>query len=660
MNGTPTPAPAWTPAPDDLEKSRLADFARFASARTGHRLTADYRTLWEWSTDDLSGFWSAVWDFFGLPARPDGSEVLTDEAMPGARWFPGTELNLVDQVFKDRDPNGVALVAATEDGGEVGLTWSALASRVAAAAEGLRRLGVKRGDRVAGYLSNGPEAVVAFLATAGLGAIWAVCGLDYAPAAAQSRLGQLEPRVLVAGTGYRYGGKDVDSGDAVRRLARSLPGLAAVVIVGDPEAVPGAIGWDDLTADASVPLEPVPVPFDHPLWVLFSSGTTGRPKGIVHGHGGVLLEQLKCNGLHFDLREGDRMLWYTTPSWMMWNALVSSLLVGTTIVCLDGSPGFPVPDALWAHAARLRVTLLGTSPAYVGACRKAGVDLSRHDLSALRTVGITGSAFPADGFRWLNAQLPDGVRIVSSSGGTDVVTAFVGGAPNLPIWAGELSAPLLGVALAAFDGEGRPVRDEVGELVVTKPMPSMPVFFWNDPDGGRYRSAYFDTYPGVWRHGDWITITDRGSVIIHGRSDATLNRRGVRIGSSDIYAAAESIPQVTEGLVVGLEQDDGGYWMPLFVTLADGVELDDPLRAAISDEIAARASRRHVPDDIIAAPGVPHTRTGKKLEVPVKRILLGHPVADVVDPTSVDHPELLEWYAEVGAQRRARRDRSAL
>jgi acetoacetyl-CoA synthetase len=647
------PEPAWTPSDEDLRKSRMADFARFASERVGRDLTVDYQTLWEWSTTDLSGFWSAVWDFFELPARPDGSEVLASEVMPEARWFPDTEVNIVDQVFQGRDPDGIALLAVGEDSRETTQTWTELSAQVAAAASGLRRLGVSRGDRVAGYLNNRTEAVVAFLAAASLGAVWAVCGLDYAPTAAESRLGQLEPRVLIAGTRYEYGGKDIDASQAVRRLVESLPDDTAVVVVGGtPGTVPGAIGWDDLLADRAASLTTTPVPFDHPLWVLFSSGTTGRPKGIVHGHGGVLLEHLKTNGLHFDLGEGDRMLWYTTPSWMMWNALVAGLLVGTTIVCLDGSPGYPAVDALWQHAAQSNVTLLGTSPAYVAACQKAGVDLSRHDLSALRTVGITGSTFPAETFAWLSEQLPTGVRIVSTSGGTDVVTAFVGGAPNRPIWPGELSAPLLGVAVDAFDDHGRPVRDEVGELVVTKPMPSMPVCFWNDPDGSRYRAAYFDTYPDVWRHGDWVTVTSRGSVIIHGRSDATLNRRGIRIGSSDIYAAAESLPQVTESLVVGLEASDGGYWMPLFVTLADGVEFDDALRVSIRDEIARQASPRHVPDEIIAAPGIPHTRTGKKLEVPIKRILMGQRVADSVDPHSVDRPELLEWYAEVGAQRR--------
>jgi acetoacetyl-CoA synthetase len=419
---------------------------------------------------------------------------------------------------------------------------------------------------------------------------------------------------------------------------------------GEPApALRGATAWADAVG-RDAPFEPVPVPFDHPLWVLFSSGTTGQPKGIVHGHGGVLLEQLKTHALHFDLGPGARFLWYTTPSWMMWNFLVGGLLVGATVVCYDGSPTVPDTGGLWSLAARLGVDTLGTSPAYVAACRKAGVDPSAGNQALVR-VGISGSTFPAETFRWLSGQLGPGVQISSISGGTDVVSAFVGTAPNTPVWAGELSARYLGVALEAWDPAGRPVVGEVGELVVTRPMPSMPVGFWADPDGSRYHDAYFAAYPGVWRHGDWITVTERGSVVIHGRSDATLNRHGVRMGSGDIVDPVERLPEVVEALVVGLEADDGGYWMPLFVRLADGVELDEALRERIRDAIRRSASPRHVPDDIIAAPGIPHTRTGKKLEVPVKRLLRGDEASRVLDPGSVDDPSLIGWYADQGRRR---------
>jgi acetoacetyl-CoA synthetase len=390
---------------------------------------------------------------------------------------------------------------------------------------------------------------------------------------------------------------------------------------------------------------------------LFSSGTTGLPKGIVHGHGGVLLEHLKAVALQSDLGAGDVFWWYTTPSWMMWNFQVAGLLAGATIVCYDGSPAYPQTDAVWALAADLRVTFLGTSPAYLAACAKADVRPGRdHDLSALRTVGVTGSTLPTPSFHWVAENVGARVQVASISGGTDVVTAFCGGAPNVPVWAGEISAAYLGVAMDAFDEAGRSVRDEVGELVVTKPMPSMPVMFWNDPDGSRYREAYFDVFPGVWRHGDWVTITSRGTVEMHGRSDATLNRNGIRMGSADIYEAVEQLPEVVESMVIGIDEPDGGYWMPLFVTLADGVSLDEDLRARIRSAVREHASPRHVPGDVIEAPGIPHTRTGKKLEVPVKRLLTGSVTGAAFDAGSVDDPGLIDWFVAEGERHRLRSD----
>lgn len=628
----------------------MNEFAAFASARSGLDLTNGYAPLWRWSVDDLDGFWSAIWDFFGLPPRPNGP-ALALEALPGAVWFPGATLNLTSEVFRGRRSDDVALIAAAEDGTRTTLTWGELEHEVAAAAAGLANLGVGCDDRVVGYLPNGAEAVVAFLAAASLGATWAICGLDYAPAAAVARLAQLHPKVLITATEHRYAGRRVDDRDKVGDLAVALPDLSAVVLVGDVTAIRGAISWDQLVTNREAELKPVPVTFTHPLWVLFSSGTTGKPKGIVHGHGGVVLEHLKLNALHLDLGMDDRMLWYTTPSWMMWNALVGCLLSGAAIVCFDGNPAHPQVDSLWELAADLEVTLLGTSPAYLGACRKATVELHRHDLRRLRKVGVTGSAFPADAFNWLTGQLPDGVQISSTSGGTDVVTAFVGSAPLLPVWPGELSGPLLGVALDAFDAAGQSVRAEVGELVITRPMPSMPLHFWNDLDGVRLRETYFSTYPGVWRHGDWVTITDRDSVVIHGRSDATLNRRGIRLGSADIYAATEALAGVAETLVVGIEEPNGGYWMPMFVITTGGVPLDDTLRDQIRQAILTQTSPRHLPDDILQVPMIPHTRTGKKLEVPVKRILSGLPPDQVVDLDSVDDPSSLVWFLKLGQLR---------
>ncbi|MET9263074.1 acetoacetate--CoA ligase [Amycolatopsis sp. NPDC004079] len=630
----------WVP----VEEAQITDFARYASSRVGRDLTGGYWTLWEWSVQDLDGFWSAVWDYFGLPARREGQPALATEAMPGSVWFPGSTLNYAAEVFRGRDDAATAVIAVTEDGAPAELSWGELRRQVGSVAASLAALGVSSGDRVVGYLPNSAEAIVAFLATASLGAIWAGCGLDYVGSAAQARFAQLSPIVLITATRSRHGGRAVERSADVAALRAGLSTLAATVVVDDPDSVPGAIPWSSLTGGDSLP--PVSVPFDHPLWILFSSGTTGRPKGIVHGHGGVVVEQLKHAAFHEDLRAGDRILWYTTPSWMLWNSLVGALLVGATAVCYDGSPAFGRPDALWELAARLRVNTLGTSPGYLASCRKADVRLSDHDLNALVRLGVTGSTFPADLHRWVEHELGPRAQVVSSSGGTDVVTAFASAAPTTPVWAGELSAPCLGVALDSLGPNGESVRGTVGELVVRRPMPSMPLRFWNDTDDIRYRAAYFDTFPDVWRHGDWTTITDRGSVIIHGRSDATLNRHGVRMGSSDIYGPVEELPEIAEALVVGVEQGDGGYWMPLFVTLVEGESLDDAVRQRILAAIRQGASARHVPDEIIAAPGIPHTRTGKKLEVPVKRLLGGEDPE--VDPGSVDQPALLDWYRQIG------------
>jgi len=678
------PAPVWVPSPEEAREANVERFRAWLAAERGVR-AADYHGLHTWSAASPEEFWGALWDYFAVEAATPGRTVLESRTMPGASWFPGATLNYVSQVLRAPGREGVAVIDAAEpvgagEPGDTGaggtarsggaetreVTWAELRRQVGAVARTLRSLGVGEGDRVVGYLPNIAEAAIAFLATASLGAIWSSCGQDYSAAAAAARLGQLDPAVLITADGYRYGGKVHDRREAVADLRAELGSLRATIVVsrlGLPlDELGGVTGWDAAAAGDFDPASqntasqdtawPVPVPFDHPLWVLFSSGTTGKPKGIVHGHGGVLLEHLKQIAFHLDLKEGEAYFWYTSPSWMMWNFQVAGLLIGATIVCYDGNPAHPGPDALWELAARHRVVALGTSPAYLQASEKAGVrPAAQHDLSRLRVLGVTGSVLPPGSYHWAAREVGPRVQVVSTSGGTDVVSAFIGGAPTVPVYPGEISVPCLGVALDSFAPDGTSLRDEVGELVITAPLPSMPVGFWNDPSGERYRAAYFDAFPGVWRHGDWITLTGRGTIVVHGRSDSTLNRNGVRMGSADIYQVVEQFPEVREALVIGAEQPGGGYWMPLFVALAEDAELTDDLVRRICAAIKAQASPRHVPDEIVAVPGIPHTRTGKKLEVPIKRLLQGAAPGDVLDSQSVDDASLLDVFARLGKER---------
>jgi acetoacetyl-CoA synthetase len=649
------PAPVWEPDPAEAEQSILAVFTRWAEREHGIDLP-DYDALWRWSVDHLEDFWLAVWRFFGIQSGQAPGQVVTTMTMPGAEWFPGVSLNYVAHVFRDRDPDTTAVLEVTEAGARAEVSWAELERQVASVAAALRGMGVGSGMRVVGYLPNAAAAIVAFLATASLGAIWSACGPDYAAGAAASRLAQLEPRVLVCADGYHFAGREHDRRDEAVRLAGLLPTITDVLHVphlGRPAPRYGAgvtvTPWADATAGSARSVQPEQIPFGHPLWVLYSSGTTGIPKGIAHGHGGVILDYHKVAGLHLNMTGADRVLWYTTTNWMMWNFNVSVLLMGGCVVAYDGSPAHPAPDQLWRLAADHHVTLLGTSPGYLQACERHGVTPPRDP--ALRLIGATGSPLPAHANVWVRDQFGPRMPLMSMSGGTDVVSALVIGAPTVPVWPGEISCRALGVAVEAFGADGRPVRGDVGELVVTKPMPTMPVTLWNDPDGSRYRATYFDVYPGIWRHGDWITITGRGSVLIHGRSDATLNRNGVRLGSADIYQVVEQLPGIREALVVGIDQPDGGYWMPLFVVLEEGRTLDGELRTLITTSIRRDASPRHVPDEIFEVAAIPHTRTGKKLEVPIKRILLGAKLEDVLSLGAVDDAGSLEAFVTISESR---------
>ncbi|MHA6793361.1 acetoacetate--CoA ligase [Pseudonocardia bannensis] len=625
------------PAPDALDTTALGRYVRGLAERG--REFADHAALWRWSVDDLEGFWASVWDHFGVRAHTPYERVLASREMPGAQWFPGATLNYAEHMLgleEDRDRTAVIARSQTREPSE--LTFGELRDQVARARAGLRRLGIGAGDRVVAYLPNIPEALVAFLATASLGAIWASCAPEFGARSVVDRFAQIEPRVLLTVAGYTYGDKHIDKRDEVAAIRTGLPSVEHVVAVpygsyAPADTGPGTLTWDAMLSEPG-PLAFDPVPFDHPLYVLFSSGTTGLPKVIVHGHGGILLEHLKLHAFNLDTRPGDRALWFTTTAWAMWNITISALLHRAAIVLLDGNPLWPDLEAQWRLAAETGATLMGTSPGFVMACRKDGVQPAR--WPQLRQIGITGAPLPAEGFDWVYERFGPDVLLNPISGGTDVCSAFVGGGPWLPVYRGELAAPCLGADVAAFDAAGREVVGELGELVVRAPMPSMPVRFWNDPGDARYRSSYFETFPGVWRHGDWVEFSDRGSCVISGRSDATLNRGGVRLGTAEFYTVVEELPEITDSLVVHLEDAGGGAGqLLLFVALRGGATLDDALRGRIRDALRSELSPRHVPDVVHAVPAIPRTLTGKKLETPIKQILRGRPAAEVVSPDAV-------------------------
>ncbi len=653
MTPPDVPEVLWQPPADIRMRANIGRYLDWLAARDGPRFDT-YDELWRWSTTDLDHFWRSVWHFAELEPSPSDTPAVTGQ-MPHARWFEGAHVNYAQHALRPA-LDGVAIVARSQTCDPIELTYEQLRDEVARARAGLRRFGIGRGDRVAAYLPNGPEAVVAMLATASLGAVWSSCAPEFGVRAVVDRFGQIEPKVLLAVDGYRYGDRVIDRRDEVQQLRAALPSVGTTVAVPylDRDAAPpqGATSWAELVSETE-PLEFEAVPFEHPLYVLFSSGTTGLPKPIVHGHGGILLEHAKYLSLHHDLDAGDRFFWFTTTGWMMWNLLVSGLLIGSTVVLFDGDPGHPDLGALWRMAAEVGITSFGASAPFLMACKRAGLDLrSLGDLSRLHTVGSTGAPLPADGFRWVYEQLGRDVVLASISGGTDVCTAFVGSVPLEPVVAGEISCRCLGAKVEAFGEQGRPVIGGQGELVLTEPMPSMPVGFWGDDDGARYRAAYFDSYPHVWRHGDWITITERGSCIISGRSDATLNRGGVRIGTAELYEVVESLPEVVDCLVVHLEDDGGGPGsLRLFVQLASGVALDDDVRAAIAMRLRTDLSPRHVPDEIVAVATIPRTLTGKRLEVPVKRILRGADPDDVASRDALTDPTSLDVFAAFARDR---------
>ncbi|HWH94389.1 MAG TPA: acetoacetate--CoA ligase [Baekduia sp.] len=649
------PTALWQPPTQPDRAPRLRDYLSWLESTRGVPM-AGYDELWRWSVTDLEGFWGSLWDYFDIRSHAPYERVLASREMPGARWFPGARLNYAEHALGTADDTvRFAVLGYSQTRQPRAVSFGALREEVARARAGLQRLGVGRGDRVAAYLPNIPETLVAFLATASLGAIWSSCAPELGPRSVIDRLAPLAPKVLLAIAGYRYGAKQVDRRREVGEIRAGLPSVEHVIHVpyggGELDALPNAGPWEGLLAEPG-PLQFEAVPFDHPLYVLFSSGTTGPPKAIVHGHGGILIEHYKNHAFSWDLQTGDRLMWFTTTSWMMWNALASALLCRASIVMIDGHPAHPDLTYQWRLAQETRPTVMGAAPSWLMACRKAGVRLADFDLSSIRQLGAAGSPLPPEGFDWVYAQLGPDVLLNVGSGGTDVCSGIVQGGPLQPVWRGEIAGPGLGVDVAAYDPDGRPVVGKLGELVIRSPMPSMPVGFWGDESGSRYRSTYFEHYPGVWRHGDWIRFTVHGSCIVTGRSDATLNRGGVRLGTGEFYTVLEGLEEIADSLVVHLEDREGGPGeLILFIVPTDGASLDDELRARVARSLRRALSPRHVPDAVYAVPAIPTTLNGKKLELPVKQILLGAPADAVTRHDALADATALEPFVALATDR---------
>lgn len=648
----------WTPSPERAAASRMADFLRWLDRERGLTFH-DYNALWEWSVRDLDGFWTAILAFFDLRIAPIPEGALAERRMPGAVWFPGARLNFAEQILRQGEitPERVALIVQSETFGRREMTWAELRAQVASVAAQMRKMGVGQGDRVVAILPNTETALIACLATLSLGAIWSLCAPDMGHVAILDRFRQIAPKVLIAQDGYVHAGKMIDRRTVLDTIVAGLPTLeqyVTVPVAGDPPA--GSIRWYDLI-EGDATLEFAQVPFDHPLWIVYSSGTTGNPKPIVHGHGGVLVEGAK-QSLHQDLSSADRFCWITSSGWIMWNAQLAALGQGATVAMFDGAANHPDMMVIWRFVAKHRITFFGAGAAYFSACLKAGIRPGDTvDLTELRSIGATGSPLTSDGYDWVYEAVRSDVWLAPFSGGTDFCGAFVGGNPMLPVRAGEMQCRFLGNAVRAFDDLGNELVGKVGELVCTEPLPSMPLFFWGDSDGSRLHDSYFDTYSGIWRHGDWIEITPEGGAVIYGRSDATINRKGLRMGSAEMYQAVEGLPEIMDSLVVDLEFLGRESFMPLFVVLAEGQSLDDALRNRIVDAIRQNVSARFVPNEIVAISQVPRTLSGKKLEVPVKKLLLGGDPARIVNRDSMANPESLDdiiRYADIRSEQSER------
>ncbi len=650
------PTTLWQPDTATRENAHLTRYLDWLERHKNLEFP-DYKALYDWSITDLPAFWQSLWEYFGVKSHTPYTAVLSGPEMPDYAWFSGATLNYAEHIFRQKTTAHPAILFQSERHALTAISWAELEHQTANVAHYFRTIGIQSGDRVAAYLPNSPHAIIAALAALSLGAVWSSCSPDFGAASVADRFAQIRPKVLIAVDGYAYGGKSFDKRDTVQELCDLLPGLEHVVFIpfldenARLETAKPTVYWHEIAmAPANPPaLQFEPLPFAHPIWILYSSGTTGVPKAITHSHGGNLLEHLKYLYFHNDVHAGERFFWFSTTGWMMWNFTLGALLTGSTIVLYDGSPGYPNLDVLWELAEKARIAHFGTSAPFLVSCMKSGlIPGDKFDLTALRSIGSTGSPLPPEAFGWVYKNIKADVWLSSMAGGTDVCTAWVGGNPLLPVYEGEIQCRCLGCAMESWDEQGHAVpAGAVGEMVVTKPMPSMPVYFWNDPDGSKYRNSYFDTYPGVWRHCDWLCITPRDSVVILGRSDATLNRQGVRIGTAEIYRAMDKIPELRDTLIVNLEQPDGSDWMPLFVTLVAGCALDDALKTKIRQTLRTAYSPRHVPDDIIEVPDIPVTISGKKMETPVKKILQRKPLDKAYNRDSMKNPEAMDFFLEL-------------
>lgn len=651
-----TPSILWQPDESTIQSSNLDKYIQWLKRHRDLHISS-YQELWQWSVDEVPAFWESLWQYFDIQSHSPYRQVMSDAPMPETKWFEGSTLNYAEHIFRSYSDKRPAILFASETTPLTAISWAALRQQVAALSAWMRQAGVEKGDRVVAYLPNIPEATVAFLATCSIGAVWSSCSPDFGVSSVVDRFQQIEPKIMFAIDGYQYNGKAYDKRDSVRELCAQLPSLEQVVLVpyldrnAEMSDLANCVLWEEATAELIVGIEFEAVPFDHPIWVLYSSGTTGLPKAITHGHGGMLLEHYKYLTFHNDVREGENFFWFSTTGWMMWNFVQASLLAGATMVLYDGGPGYPDLDVLWQLAEQAPIHHFGTSAPFLVSCMKQNLQPGKqHNLSALRSIGSTGSPLPPEAFEWVYQNIKPDIWLCSMSGGTDVCTAFVGGCPTLPVWLGEIQCRALGCSMEAWDELGNPVKEEVGEMVITKPMPCMPIYFWNDPDRQKYLASYFEMFPNVWRHGDWLKITERNSLVIYGRSDATLNRHGVRIGTSEIYSAVNQIAEVRDSLVINLELSGGSHYMPLFVILETGVELNDALKKRINDALRNTYSPRHVPDEIIEVSDIPYTMSGKKMEAPVKKILMGVAIEKAANQDSMRNPESLRFFMDFAKQ----------